>query len=309
MSPSARVLVAASFAAAVLLGAPEGKADEQGELEKARIAYRRKDYDDADKRFRVLLHPSTGTLRDTALIAEARMYWGAVHVARGQSERAAALFETLLFDRPDFEPDALRIAAEAMDLFIDVRSKLRDRLARQASRRAEEELERKRQRDRLRQLAAERTVLLEKMAGEQVLIVRHSRLVALVPFGVGQLQNGQAVLGWTLLAIQAAAVVAASTSFVVYRMQLSEASDAYARSDFLRADGWRSRAVDTRITNLASVGLLVGTAVAGILHAQLTFVAEHVEVRSRPIPPAVPSVVLVPVPEHQGMGLSLTVTF
>ena len=105
------------------------RADALSDLEKAHNAYVAHKYDDAEARLRALLDPHAGTLKDADNIADARMYLGATLLAQGKKADAEAVFEQLLRDKPDYQPDSLRVTLQAIDALIDVRSRMREELA------------------------------------------------------------------------------------------------------------------------------------------------------------------------------------
>ena len=111
--------------------------------------------------------------------------------------------EQLLLAEPSFEPDPLTFPSDVLDLFFDVRTKIRDRLNAAAEASARREAERRAREETERRRAAERVRLLERLAAEEKTTVRSSRWVASVPFGVGQMQNGDHALGWSLFGVEA----------------------------------------------------------------------------------------------------------
>jgi hypothetical protein len=116
-----------------------------------------------------------------------------------------------------------------------------------------------------------------------------------VPFGAGQFQNGQAELGWTFLAGESLLVVGSAISDVVYIYNVNQKNDAIGSST---ASVYEARAHDAAlVTNLFTAGLAL-VAVVGIIHAQATFVPEHVQVRARPLPPVSLAPILLPLLGH-----------
>jgi hypothetical protein len=125
-------------------------------------------------------------------------------------------------------------------------------------------------------------VAIEQMAREQIFTRKNSRTVALIPFGVGQFQNQQRTLGWTLLGAQAAF---AATSMVTYFLKENIERQFSASVDEREARRLRDLAVQA---NYLSFGAMVVTMLGGVIHAQVTFVPEFRELRERPLPPPVP---------------------
>lgn len=275
----------ATLALAVTLGVSEARADESGELEKARAAYLAKDYEEADRRLARLLDPTSPLLKEPALVAQARMYWGAVLLARGRGEEATLLFEKLLLDDPLYEPDPLSFASAVVDAFIDARSKMRDRLNQAAQQRAQEAAERRARELADRQRQAARLRLLEKLAAEQRVTVKSSRVVATIPFGVGQFQNRQSTLGWVFLGLESALVVGTAVTVPLYVDARTRALEELSSGDpEKRASGYNERAGQIRIVNLALAGGLAGVAALGVVQAHASYVPEHVDIVPRAVP-------------------------
>ncbi len=300
------VLVTAGVARA------QGQAvDEQSEFEKGRNAYIAHQLNEADDRFQKMLDPKAGTLHDRILVNQARMYWGAVKIAKGQPDKASTLFEDLLMNDPTYDPDPLAFPTEVVNAFIDTRARLRERLKaieRDAARRA---AERKAREEQERKEQAERLKTLERLAGEERTIVQNSRWIAFLPFGAGQFQNGQKSLGWVFLGTEAAFLTVAAITLPIYLTDLQYRNDAAAQGDTVRAQEYIDRAKVVRGTNLVADGAFAATWILGAVQAQLAFVPEEAHVTTRPLPvtPA-PSVSwsVAPAPAPDGkMGLSLGV--
>lgn len=259
-------------------------ADELSDLEKAYSAYVAHQYDDAESRLRALLDPKSGNLKEPDRRADARMYLGAVLLAEGRKDEASAVFEELLLEKPDYQPDPLRVPLPALDAAIDARLRLRDRLVAIQAEKVRLALEQKARMEAEARKSAERRALLEKLASEEVVVDRHSRWEALLPFGVGQFQNRQPSLGWTFLTSEAFLAVgsAVSVGFMLYNQSL--AADAYVRGEGT-AFGYQSRAQEASLFANLFAGGFFAVALVGIVQAEAAFVPEHVEVRKRVIPP------------------------
>jgi hypothetical protein len=279
-----KLLVAAAI---LLLVAASGdsSADAQSDLEKAHSAYIAHKYDDAEARLRALLDVKKGLLRDPDSIADARMYLGAVLLAEGKREEAGQVFEQLVLEKPDYQPDPLRIMLDAIDAFIDARTRLRDRLAALQAEQVRKAQEEKARIAAEQARAAARLAMLEKLASTEVVIERHSRWLAMVPFGVGQFQNGQDTLGWVFLSSEVLLAVASISGASIYLYEQLQANDAVLRHDVLEAASYEQRAQFAAIVGDSFGAAFFGVAVVGVVHAQLTFVPERVESRKRDIPP------------------------
>jgi hypothetical protein len=294
------------------------RADEQGDLDKARAAYLARRYDEAERRFRTMLDPVNGTIHDPTLLSRARMYWGAVALAKNSAVQATAIFEKLLLDDPTFEPDPLSFPADVINAFIDTRARMRERLSamaaeqarRDAERRAKEEAERKRQ--------AEHLAMVERLASEEKITDQHSRWIAALPFGVGQFQNGHPGLGWFFLASEAALTLGGSIALPFYSYNRSKGFSAYEVANVTVANEYLARANTARYVNAAMLGTALGVGAVGILQAELAYVPDVVIVRHRPLPDArasqpsfAPALSPIFAPNNRPSGgqASITVTF
>jgi hypothetical protein len=283
---------------ATVLGASPARADGRTELEKAYSAYVGHKYDDAEARLRALLDPATGALKDPDVIADARMYLGAVLVAEGKKDDAGKVFEGLLLAKTDYEPDPLRVSTEAVDAFLDARARLHSRLV---SLKAEQVRIEQGARDKAeadRQRAAARVAMLEKLASEEVIRHQNSRWMALLPFGVGQFQNGEGVLGGLLLATESTLVLGSGIGAGIALYDAGKANDANKRFDPTgqQYDTYAQQASTVGNVMVAGFALL---AIAGVVQAQIAFVPERVEVRKRTLP----DLSLAPVFTGTGVGL------
>ena len=280
---------ATALAVAVSLGvATPAHADDQSDLDKGRAAYEAKNYDDADRRFRGMLDPATGTLKDGSLIKQARMYWGAVMLGLNKPVEANAIFEKLLLDDPAYDPDPLSFPSSVLDAFIETRSKMRDRLNAAAADKAKRDAERKARDEADKKRQVERLRALEQMASEEVVTVHHSRWVAVLPFGAGQFQNRQYALGWAFLGVEAALIAGGLATYPIYYHQRSLAFDSYVRREpDARTHQLLDNATATQYVNGALYGGAALVAVIGVIQAEVAYVPEVVEVRKRPVPTAV----------------------
>ena len=292
-------LVGAAFAALVCAATGVARADARADLEKAHNAYIAHKYEDAEGRLRALLDPKTSTLKDPDAIADARMYLGAVLLAEKKNEEAASVFDALVIDRQSYEPDPLRVNLEAIDAFTDAKARNREKVAAMQAEQVRLAQEEKARLESERQKQALRLAMLEKMASTELVVERHSRWLALVPFGVGQFQNGQTADGWLFLVAEgllASGTVVASGLSVYYEEKAFTASqqkDENAASAYARAGHWAA------ITDDVIAGGLVMAMVGGIVHAQATFVPERAEVRTRALPP----LSLAPIIGPGGIGI------
>jgi hypothetical protein len=270
---------------ALVAAGGSARADEQGDMDKVRASYLARQYDDVEARLKTLLDPNQGTLHDPAMITQARMYRGAALVARGKPGDAGAVFERLLLDDPQFEPDPLSFPTDVIDLFIDTRTRLRDRLNEEAQERARFEAQALAREAERKLREKERVATLERLAAEETVTQIHSRWIALVPFGAGQFQNGKTTLGWVFLSMDSALLLGTAITVPIYLYDLQQRTSAYQAQDPTAANSYIQRAQTVQTINLSLVGAFAVTAIAGILQGELEYVPTVVEHRSRSIPP------------------------
>ena len=285
-----RFATAALAVIAALGAAPAASADDAGELERGRNSYDAGRYDEGAERFRAMLDPaSPHPLRDPTAIARARAYFAACLVALGSLDEADRQFEAILRADPTFRPDPVELPGRVVDRFTDVKARLRPELeARESAERSA--------REKARLAHAAYVAELERLAGEESVVVRRSRWVAALPLGVGQLQNGDVALGWTLLATESALAAVSIASAVSWQVRVSQHEQTGV--DLAALDQQIDAA---RTVNLWSTAAFAAVAIGGVVQAQIAFVPEAHEVRRRPLPRR-PNAAVSVVPMGLGVG-------
>jgi hypothetical protein len=278
------VLLAVSFTAA------PARADDATELERAKSSYDAGRYAEGVERFREILNPaSPNGLREPTAIERARAYYAACLIALGRTEEADAEIEKIIRNNPVYSPDPVAFPGKVVDRFIEIKSRFkgeieaafRARAAAEAAAKAKVERQQREYIESLQQLARNETV-----------VVRNSRWVAMLPFGVGQFQNGQEALGYTFLIAESALAVASVTTNVIHQQLWEQYASANpATVDFNKFESQMKTAYEVNVYTTAALALVTLT---GILHAQLTFVPEVRETRVRPQPLPTPPPSLMP---------------
>ena len=288
---SLRAVCVASLVAFLVLHGTAAFADEKSDLEKGRNAYLAKDYLEADARFSAMLAPGSGSLHSKEVILEAQMYWGAVKFGLGKKDEAGALFEKVILENPQYDPDPLSFPTAVLDAFTDTKSKLRDKLNEIAAQRARDAAAEKARQETLARRQGAYVLLLEQAASEEHVTSANSRWIALLPFGVGQFQNGKTALGVVFLSAEASLLVATGITFGMYRYAIGNATDALAAdvnttpNDKIRLyRAYADRAATIRYWNLGLVATLGAAAVAGLIEAQINYVPAVNSIRKRPLP-------------------------
>ena len=250
------------------------RADDFGDFQRAQRAYEAQDYPLSVERFEVLVGGESPRLESAPLILESRKYLAASYLLIGRRQAAEEQFEALLREDPDYalEPGFLR---EAIDLFDEVRVRLRRqaqeqeqaRRARETTRRqfeADQRRRRERQTRRLVSLASHETV-------ERV----NSRWLAALPFGIGQFRNDHRRLGLFFAIAEASLLGISITTFALHESLRDENPSNPAVVN---------TATGLRITNWASNLTLLSVALVGVIDAQVRFRPVIRTVRERALP-------------------------
>lgn len=278
-------------------------ADDQQQFELGKTRFDAAEYDEAVTRFASMLDPeqkpcepvpTSGPapcrLTDPDLIERARTLHAASLVALKRYDAAEAEIATLLRANPSYSPDAAVFPQEVVDRFTLVRARLRQELEAEAQKRAEEERQRRIAQQKVKEEEKRWIEALVKTASEQRIVVKNSRLVAAMPFGIGQFQNGNRKLGWMFAITQGftgASTIVASQFFNYYAsFDPTQATDA-ERSELVR------RQNITLLINQVAFGAWAALTVGGIVQAQIAFVPQNVTLEKRAVPPR-PALQIVP---------------
>lgn len=279
-----RLVVAAAFGV-VVLGGRAASAQSRVDVEKARAAYLARNYAEAEQRLRELVDPKTG-LKELSVLSQARMYLGAVLLAQGKRDLAVTVFEKMILEDPSFDPDPLSFPSDVINTFYDVRGQLQEKIRQSAQNAARLEAERRARAEEERRRQEAWLATVKQMATEEKITVRNHRLIAFLPFGVGQFQNGDAVLGWTFLVSEAACVIGTGITVPMYVYARGRAEDEWRAGDLERkAQLYQDRADNIRTVNLSFAGAFAALAITGIVQANLSYVPETFETKKRPLPP------------------------
>ena len=254
-------------------------ADELAVFEMGRVSYTGGRYEQAAERFSEMLEPTNpDRLKSPDLVEQARIYRAAALIALGRVQEADKEIEEALQANSSAYPDPVIFPAPVVERFTNVRSRIRQQLEAQARERARQErLRFEKERERKEREKA-RIQKLEELAEQEVQVVQNSRWVAALPFGVGQFQNQQDALAWTLVLGETAL---ATTSVVTAAI----AMDIESRGNDPNVDtvALNERLDTLRTANQLSFAGFALLAVGGVIHAQLTYVPSRKEVKTRPL--------------------------
>jgi hypothetical protein len=167
------------------------------QLGRARVAYERSDYRHVVELLSPLLYP-TIRLDSQEQVLEAHRLLGIACWKTRNEAGAEREFAILLNRDPDFHLDPLVDGAEVAEFVDGMRRHMEEELrrAKEMERLRKEEAQRRQAReDEERRRRAERVFV-------EVRVVEHPYAVNFLPFGAGQLAEGQRGKGWALLAAE-----------------------------------------------------------------------------------------------------------
>lgn len=265
---------------------PGEQLSDEAELSRIVGLYEAGKYTECSSEVERLLDPtSRDPLRQPSIVENARVYWAACLLGAGEREAADAPLRAAIHENPQMKPpDSLVFPGPVVERFLQVRDSLVNeiRAAEQARfKQAQEEARQRKQdldrdRDRLRQL--------ERLAEQESVVVRNRRVLSFVPFGVGQLQNREETLGYTLMASEVLfgglSIAAIATQSKLATEGENQARDGRVVDNAGLISGWG-------VVKRVSAWTFVALAVGGVVQAQFAYVPEFRETRRRRLPKAV----------------------
>lgn len=271
------------------------------EAELARVAglYEAGKYPECSTEIERLLDPTgRAPLKKPLIIENARVYWSACLLGAGNPAAADAPLRAAIHENPQMKPpDSLVFPQPVIERFLKVRDSLVNeiRAAEQARiRQAQAEAQRRQQlleQDRTRMRA------LEQLAREEVVTTKNHRAWAFVPFGVGQFQNREPRLGYTLLVSEALLGGLSYTAIVVQNRLATQAYEARRAGQTVDEATQADNIATWRTVKIGAFWAFAALAVGGVVQAQLDFVPEFRETRKRALPPALAPNTPAPAPK------------
>lgn len=290
-APALAIVAFASSAAAAT-------GDESAAFAKGRKLYEDGKHSEAAQYFAIEIDGAKPSIKDPPLVNRGRMIWGASDMYIGRIAEAREQFERILRSDPKFEPDAILFPEGVLAEF----RRVRDKLEKEAADKAKQDEKTK----RIAALEAEVAKLTAQVEGlrafsqKESVVTRRSRVIASLPFGIGQFQNGDVALGIFFATTETLALGAASVSFA-YHSSLPR--------DPVDANQARSAATAARIVNWISIGTFVSLAVAGVAQAHVAFIPETRQTRTRPLPKGLAQVVPLAAPVEGGAVVGIGAIF
>ncbi len=218
-------------------------------------------------------------LQEPDIVELARVYHAACFLGSGNPEAADQALDDAIRANPQMRPpDSLVFPPPVIEHFLRVRQ-----LRYEEIKKAEEQRVERARRAAETQAARERAEMarfaeIERLATHETVLIRNRRWIAMVPFGVGQFQNGADGLGWVFLTAETALAATALTSLGMQSYLGVQAEKLKNPDNNAVLRTWHT------LLTVSSYSF-IGVAAAGILQAQLAFVPEVREERYRPLPP------------------------
>ena len=243
--------------AVITLAPALARAELEQDFRFAENAYLYGEYEKVLQRLTPLVEPSV-LVREPAKLIRAYELLALCAFYLGRIESSEAWFERLVRTSPDHRLDPLNAPPEAITQFDRIKVAHAEELAliREALRKNRE--------------AAVRKQREELTIETRIEYRQSSRLVALMPFGVGQFQNNDATTGAIFLTTELVAT-ALSAGLLIAVENLRKSNGQFESSDF-------ERARNLQTGQLVSGGIALALMVGGAAHALANF-EEVVEVR------------------------------
>jgi hypothetical protein len=266
-------------------------------LQQARAAFEFQDYALAER----LLAVHTAGLETPAQRAEGYRLLGIARFYQNKVEGAESAFFELLKLEPDEELDPFYVSPRAIAFFDQVKRErdaelqpIRDQRKREADERrkaAEAEAAEKKQRDQeeeARRLNALRPpTILERR------VVQREFWVSLMPFGIGQFQNGDQTLGTVLATSEIVAGSTSALSALLIEGLRDRSTGKFSRDSY-------NIAKNLEIAKWASAGAFYALWLGGAVHAAVKFKPEttgsELVLPSAATPAQQPGAILPPAP-------------
>ncbi len=237
--------LAAGRAAADGPSSLESLADEDPQVlfRRALYDFSQGDYGGARTRLEAVLDPPR--LKNEDDLLEARKTLGILYFLRSEEKRAREQFELVFLVKPDAQLDVYSTAPPVLRFFDLVRAETRLK-----SQEFAHVLE-------LRKRGFEAPRIIERRQ------IRHVELLAFMPFGIGQFQNGHTLAGVVLLCAEVLALGANVLGYIMGQL-LGKDTGTISRSQEDLRYAWMA-------VQYAGLGAFVLTWAAGAIHARLHF--------------------------------------
>jgi hypothetical protein len=315
------------LALAASLATSAARADDSQQFELVKGLFYAGQYEEVVGRLGILLDPSnpscasvegaptapqTCHLGDGVLVERSREMQVVALVALKRQADADAVIEKMVRQNPAYAPEPGSLPAGVVQRFGEIKARLQKELEDKA--RSDADAQRKAALQKQKAAEDERRWLAEmtRLASQETVVEKRSRIIAFIPFGVGQFQNGDTALGIlfaTGQSLAAATAIGFGTMHNFYASVNPRVKDPNT-GDPVNVPELNDRIRFASAANQIAVGLLAGFVVAGVLQANVAFVPEvrvtrDREVPKRPAPAVLPTVAASP----EGASLGFVGTF
>ena len=238
------------------------------DFENAQNAYNAGEYQTAVDRFEAIL---SSEISNQALLQDTHKLLAVSYLFVGDREKAEAHFTALLTLQPDFNIDPLAYPIDVIDFFTDVKNRYAEqlralrteKLAEKAARKKAEEEKRRRTLEKLRH-----NVYISRDRKE------HSKLLALMPFGLGQFQNNHKIKGAIFMSAEILLTAAATTTFILHEGLRPRGKKPFKSTD--ERHKYERLEIGYRVANQASLISLGTIAILGIIDSLYYFKSESI---------------------------------
>ena len=246
-------------------------------MNRARVTFEYGDYPQASRLLAALVE--VGRFESASLRAEAYRLLGLALFYQGRKGEAYSAFLEYLFLDPDAQLDPFYVPPAAVSFFEQVKKEADPKLAPiRAQKRTEQEARQKAateeaERRQKRELEEERRKLQQLSPAVERRVVQREFWVSMMPFGLGQLQNGDRTLGIALATAQVITGAASGGSALLIE-QLRDSSTGRFND---HGPGTSPYLTATRlnVVKWASAGLFYALWAAGAVHAAIHFKPEE----------------------------------
>lgn len=262
--------------AMVALAPSRARADALADFSEAEAAYRDQRYAQASTILEGVIATADTDSVDRAVLLESRKYLAACYLFLGRATDADRQFELLLAQEPDYRVDAAVFPREVVDRFEAVRRRFEAERAREREAAvAEAEARLAAERQRLEEERARYEELFQ-IAATSVVLRENSRVVAALPFGIGQFQNRRRRLG-RFFAVAESLALGMYVGSYAWHQSLRDVQT----EDELR---WLNSLQALRIINWTAGAMFLSLAITGSVEAEVNFVPTRSSSIPRPIP-------------------------
>jgi hypothetical protein len=281
---------------------PYERLSDEAELARVVSLYEAGKYAECSSEIERLLDPlGKAPLKQASIVENARVYWAACQIGAGRPEAAEAPLRAAIHENPTMKPpDSLIFPQPVVQLFLKVRDSLVNEIRAAEQARIKQAQAEARLREQALERDRSRMRALEKLAQQESVVVKNRRILSFVPFGVGQIQNRQETLGYALMVSEAALLGVSLASVIVQSRLVAQADQTQREGNRVIVEDLNDTIRGWGIARTVTFWTFSAVAVGGILQAQLEYVPEYRETRTRPLPPEL----VAPPPQKQGANIS-----